>query len=270
MKQSSPEWMIGFGLFFIVLHLIGALGAPFFASFDPKGIQLREALSPPSQQHLLGTDQLGRDLFSRMLYGSRVSLEVGFVAVGLAVFVGVLTGCAAGYWGGWIDALIMRCADVMLCFPALFLILSAVAFLDPRVIHLIVIIGLTSWMGVARLVRAEVLSLKKREFILAAQAVGASSFRILFKHLLPHVCGPVLVSATFGVGSAILLESALSFLGIGVQPPTPSWGNILAEGKATLGVAWWLTIIPGCAIFTVVLSCHLLGEGLRLKWRRIQ
>lgn len=246
---------------------MGALLAPRLSPANPQEIRLKEALLPPSPGHPLGTDQLGRDVLSRMLYGARISLTVGFVAIGLATVLGVLIGAAAGYAGGWLDILLMRIVDILLCFPTLFLILAAVAFLEPGFAPIIGIIGATGWMGVARLVRAEVLSLKERDFILAAKVIGASDTRILGRHLIPNAMAPVLVSATLGVGAAILIESALSFLGIGIQPPMPSWGNILAEGKATLGIAWWLTLIPGIAIFWVVLGCNLLGEGLRQRWK---
>ena len=254
------------GVGILVIALLSAAFAPWLSPADPQEIQLNQALAPPSRAHPLGTDQLGRDLLARMLYGERVSLLVGFAAIGIATMVGILIGASAGYLGGWIDGLLMRFVDVMLCFPSIFLILAAAAFLEPGLWPIVVIIGLTGWMGVARLVRAEVLTLKEREFILAARAIGASGPRIIFRHLLPNALGPVLVSATLGVGTAILIESGLSFLGIGVQPPMASWGNILNEGKATLGVAWWLTIIPGGAIFAVVLGCNLLGEGLR-RWQ---
>ena len=265
--NKGAPWMILGGSLLLLLLLLGALLAPWLAPADPQEIRLEDAIQSPSATHPLGTDQLGRDLLSRMLYGTRVSLQVGFIAVGLATCLGILIGAVAGYLGGWADLLLMRMVDILLCFPTLFLILAAVAFLEPGLGPIIVIIGFTGWMGVARLVRAEVLSLKQRDFISAAQVIGASGCRILLKHLIPNAMAPILVSATLGVGSAILIESALSFLGIGIQPPTPSWGNILAEGKATLGVAWWLTVIPGAAIFLVVLGCNLLGEGLRQKWR---
>jgi len=247
--------------------LIGAVGADRFAPSDPEAIRLADALLSPSAEHWMGTDQLGRDLFSRMLHGARVSMRVGVGAIGIATAVGLLIGGLAGLLGGRWDGWIMRLTDVMLCFPTIFLILAAVAFLDNSEWNIILIIGLTGWMGVARLTRAEVLSLREREFILAARAAGAGPARILFRHLIPNALGPVIVSAALGVGTAILIESGLSFLGLGIQPPTPSWGNILTEGKETLGAAWWLTLFPGLAIFFVVLGCNLLGEGLRRRWR---
>ena len=260
------RWMIIVGGSILALALAAALFAPWMAPTPPQEINLRDALLPPCANHPLGTDQLGRDLLSRMLYGARVSLLVGFVAVGIAMAVGSLLGATAGYFGGWLEWSLMRFVDVMLSFPTIFLILAVVAFIEPGLGPIAIVIGLTGWMGVARLVRAEVLSLKEREFILAARAMGASNAWIIFRHLLPNAMAPVVVSATLGIGSAILIESGLSFLGLGVQPPMPSWGNILTEGKDTLGVAWWLTLVPGTAIFSVVLGCNLLGEGLR-RWQ---
>ncbi|MBM3253901.1 MAG: ABC transporter permease [Candidatus Omnitrophica bacterium] len=250
---------------FIVVSFFGliAIFAPFLSPYEPDAININEALLSPSRAHLLGTDQLGRDLLSRLIYGARISLFVGIIAVGLATLIGILLGSLAGYYGGMVDSIIMRFTDIMLCFPTFFLILAVIAILEPSIINIMVIIGLTNWMGVARLIRAEILSLKEREFILAEKTIGASDFRIIIVHLIPNALGPVLVSATLGVAGAILLESGLSFLGIGVQPPTPSWGNILTEGKATLGYAWWLTVFPGLTILLSVLGYNMLGEGLR-------
>jgi peptide/nickel transport system permease protein len=188
---------------------------------------------------------------------------VGFVAVGIATIIGVLLGSIAGYYGGVIDLIIMRFVDIMLCFPSFFLILAVIAFLEPSIFNIMAVIGLTSWMGITRLVRAEFLSLKERDFVLAAKTMGAKSPRIIFLHILPNAMAPVLVAATLGIASAVLVESALSFLGIGVQPPTPSWGNILTLGQSTLGVAWWLSLFPGMAILITVLGYNLLGEGIR-------
>ncbi len=262
-----PNGMSWIGLILLGSFLSGALLAPWVSPADPKEIRLEEALSAPSRTHPFGTDQLGRDVLARILYGARISLGIGFLAVGLATGIGVAVGTIAGTQGGWVDWLAMRVVDILFCFPTLFLILAAVAFLEPGVFHLMAIIGLTGWMGLARLVRAEILTLKERDFVQAARAIGASGFRIIVRHLLPNAMAPILVSIPLGIGSAILLESGLSFLGIGIQPPTPSWGNILSEGKATLGVAWWLTIVPGAAIFFTVLGCHFLAEGLRRAWR---
>jgi len=243
--------------------LAASLLAPFIAPYDPAQIHVDRVLVPPCREHPLGTDQLGRDVLSRIIWGGRISLLVGFVAVGIATAIGVVLGAVAGYYGGWVDGLIMRLVDVMLCFPAFFLILAVVALLEPSIWNIMVVIGLTSWMGVARLVRAEFLSLKERDFVLAARSLGARPARIIFVHILPNAMGPVFVSAILGIGSAILTESALSFLGIGVQPPTPSWGNMLTAGKDHLKIAYWLSLFPGLAILLTVLGYNLLGEGIR-------
>jgi peptide/nickel transport system permease protein len=218
---------------------------------------------PPGLHHLLGTDDLGRDVMSRMIWGARISLAVGFVAIGIATLIGMLLGALAGYYGGWTDRVIMRFIDIMLSIPTFFLILAVIAFIGPSIWNIMIVIGLTSWMGVARLVRAEFLSLKEREFVLAARAVGASDVRIIFRHVMINSMAPVLVSAVLGVAGAVLVESALSFLGIGIQPPTPSWGNILSLGKDYIELAWWLSVYPGLAILITVLGYNLLGEGIR-------
>jgi peptide/nickel transport system permease protein len=240
-----------------------SLAAPWLAPYDPNFIDLKAVLMPPSAAHLLGTDPLGRDVLSRIIYGSRVSLKVGFVAVGLATLIGLLVGSLAGFYGGWVDQVLMRLVDLMLCFPTFFLILAVIAVLEPSIGNIMAVIGLTSWMGVARLVRAEFLSLREREFVVAARALGASDARLILRHLLPNALAPVMVSATLGVAGAILTESALSFLGLGVQPPTPSWGNMLTAGKDNIEIAWWLSSFPGLAILATVMSYNLLGEGIR-------
>lgn len=251
------------GLIFIFFVFFIAIFSSYIAPYDPYRINVYKVLEPPSIEHPFGTDELGRDVFSRVVYGARVSLEVGFLAMGIAILTGTILGAIAGYYGGWIDTVIMRLVDVMLAFPTLFLILAVVAVLEPSIYIIMVVIGLTGWMDVARLVRAEVLSLKEREFILAARAIGAGSGRIIFKHILPNAIYPVIVAATFSVGGAILIESGLSFLGLGIQPPEPSWGGILSIGKDYITVAWWLSLFPGIAIFLTVLSFNLLGEALR-------
>jgi peptide/nickel transport system permease protein len=251
------------GLALVLALFAVALLAPWLAPYDPGFIDVRQVLMPPSAQHLLGTDTLGRDVLSRIIYGARVSLLVGFVAVGIATLIGILVGALAGYYGRWVDQVNMRLVDLMLCFPTLFLILAVIAVLGPSIWNVMAIIGLTGWMGVARLVRAEFLSLKERDFVLAARALGAGDARLIFRHLLPNALGPVMVSATLGVAGAILTESALSFLGLGVQPPTPSWGNILAMGHDNIEIAWWLSLFPGLAILVTVMSYNLLGEGIR-------
>jgi peptide/nickel transport system permease protein len=237
--------------------------APLITPYDPSHLDAWHVLLPPSAGHWCGTDELGRDVFTRVIYGARVSLKVGFVAVGISVLIGTAVGLIAGFYGGWTDSLLMRLVDIMLCFPTFFLILAVIAMLEPSIWYIMIIIGLTGWMGVARLVRAEVLTLREREFVLAARGLGASDFRIIVRHILPNAFSPVLVTATLGVAGAILTESALSFLGIGVQPPTPSWGNILTAGKEYIEFAWWLSLFPGLAILVTVLAYNLVGEGLR-------
>jgi peptide/nickel transport system permease protein len=250
------------GAVILFFFLVSALPAR-FASHDPNRIDIVNILRPPSPDHPLGTDDLGRDVLARVVHGARVSLKVGFVAVGIATALGLLVGLFAGYYGGWVDAVLMRFVDMMLCFPTFFLILSVIAFLEPSIWNIMAVIGLTGWMGVARLVRAETLSIKERDFVAAARAQGAGDARILFRHVLPNTLAPILVAATLGVAGAILTESALSFLGIGVQPPTPSWGNILTAGKDNIEYAWWLSLFPGLAILVTVLGYNLLGEGIR-------
>lgn len=253
--------MIG-GALVLLLFVVSFL-APNIAPYDPAYIDVSAVLQSPSQAHPFGTDNLGRDVLSRMIWGARISLKVGFVAVGIATLIGIFFGAVAGYYGGWVDSVIMRLVDLMLCFPAFFLILAVIAILEPSIWNIMIVIGVTGWMGVARLVRAEFLTLKGREFVLAARALGAGDARIIFLHILPNALAPVLVSATLGVAGAILTESALSFLGIGVQPPIPSWGNILTEGKDNISIAWWLSLYPGLAILLTVLGYNLLGEGIR-------
>jgi peptide/nickel transport system permease protein len=242
---------------------LAALAAPWLSPCQPAQIDAGSILCAPSSAHLLGTDSLGRDVLSRLIYGSRISLSVGIIAVGISTLLGVFFGALAGFYGKTADALIMRVVDVMLCFPTFFLILAAVAFLDTSIFNIMVIIGLTNWMGPARLVRAEIMALKEREFVEAARASGAGNLRIIVRHMLPNACGPLLVNATLSVAGAILLESGLSFLGLGVQPPVPSWGNMLTEAKATLGVAWWITVFPGSAIFLAIIGFNFIAEGIR-------
>lgn len=247
----------------VVMLAAIAVAAPIIAPYDPTDIDIKNVLSPPSASHPFGTDDLGRDVLSRMIWGSRISLSVGFVAVGIAITIGIVIGSLAGYYGGKLDPVLMRFVDVMLTFPTFFLILAVIAILGQSIMYIMIVIGLTGWMGVARLVRAEFLTLKQRDFVMAAKASGAGNTRIIFRHILPNALSPVFVAATLGVAGAILVESALSFLGLGVPPPNPSWGNILATGKDYIEVAWWLSLYPGLAILVTVLSYNLVGEGLR-------
>ncbi len=252
-----------FGLAIVLLMSFAALLAPWLAPYSPDELHLDAILAAPSADHWLGTDRLGRDVFSRLLYGGRVSLWVGFVAVGISISIGTLLGLVSGYFRGWTDEIIMRLVDVMLCFPSFFLILAVIAFWEPNLNNIMIVIGLTSWMGVTRLVRAETLSLREREFVDAARLGGISTRRILLVHILRNALAPVLITATLGVAGAILTESGLSFLGLGVQPPTASWGNMLMEGKNVIETAPWLSLYPGLAILVTVLGYNLLGESLR-------
>ena len=267
-----------------VFALTGKAFTEWFVLFDPATVRLSERLLPPMSAaspflpadklpvfglYLLGTDELGRDVFARMLQGSFVSLSIGFVAVGIAISIGVVLGGLAGYYGQKrflglsIDQLIMRFTDVMLCFPTFFLVLTVVALLPPNIYNIMIVIGITGWMPTARFVRAEFLSLKAQDFVLAAKAMGLPEQRIIFFHMLPNALAPVLVTATISVAAAILTESALSFLGFGVQPPNATWGNILSDGKNFIFDAPWIFFIPGTAILIVVLAFNLVGEGLR-------
>ena len=258
---SNPLALVGFVI--ILGILVVAILAPFIAPYDPNAIDVKAILLEPSVLHYMGTDGLGRDVFSRMLYGARISLLVGIVAVGIATAIGVVLGALAGYYRGWVDVVIMRTVDVMLSIPTFFLILAVIAFLTPSIWNIMIVIGLTSWMGVTRLVRAEFLSLREREFVMASQTLGAKDRRLIFKHLLPNSLTPIIVSSVLGVASAVLIESGLSFLGLGVQAPQASWGNILTDGKEYIQFAWWLSLFPGLAILITVLGYNLLGEGLR-------
>jgi peptide/nickel transport system permease protein len=236
------------GLIIIIAILFIAIFAPWLSPYDPNYIDIQSILLPPSLSHFMGTDGLGRDVFSRMLYGSRISLLVGFVAVGIATIIGTFLGAIAGFYRGYTDSIIMRFVDIMLSIPTFFLILAVIAFLTPSIWNIMIVIGLTSWMGVTRLVRAEFLSLRNREYILAAEAMGASDYRLIAKHLLPNSLTPIIVSSVLGIASAVLTESGLSFLGLGVQAPQSSWGNILTDGKEYIQFAWWLSLFPGLAI----------------------
>jgi peptide/nickel transport system permease protein len=251
------------GLVVVVLLFLVAMLANALAPYPPDAIDTDRVLEPPSAEHWLGTDILGRDVLSRIMHGSGVSLSVGFVAVGISTFIGVILGALAGFYGGKVESVIMRFVDIMLCFPSFFLILAVIAFIGPSIWNIMIVIGVTSWMGVTRLVRAEFLSIKERDFVQAAVSQGASDFRMIFIHILPNAMAPVLVAATLGVAAAVLTESGLSFLGIGVQPPDPSWGNMLTEGKDNIEIAWWLSVFPGLAIFITVMGYNLLGEGIR-------
>ena len=261
-RFRTNRFAITGGVVVILLFFLSLL-APYITPYGPDDLDLFHVLMPPSSAHWFGTDDLGRDVLTRMIHGATISLKVGFVAAGIAVIIGTVIGLVSGYYFGWVDNILMRFVDIMLCFPTFFLILAVIAFLGQSIWYIMIIIGLTGWMGVARLVRAEVLSIRERDYIMAVRALGAGDLRIIFRHILPNAMSPVLVSATLGVAGAILTESALSFLGIGVPPPTPSWGNILTSGKDYIEFAWWLTLYPGLAITVTVLAYYLVGEGIR-------
>jgi peptide/nickel transport system permease protein len=263
MKATLHNPLALSGLIIIMIVLLLAIIAPWIAPYDPDAVNVKAILLSPSAEHWMGTDGLGRDVLSRMLFGARISLLVGFVAVGIATAIGVFLGAIAGFYRGWVDIVIMRLVDVMLSIPTFFLILAVIAFLTPSIWNIMIVIGLTSWMGVTRLVRAEFLSLREREFVLSAKTLGANDFRLIFLHLLPNSLTPIIVSTILGIASAVLVESGLSFLGLGVQPPQASWGNILTDGKEYIQFAWWLSLFPGMAILVTVLGYNLLGEGLR-------
>jgi peptide/nickel transport system permease protein len=231
--------------------------------YSPARSSLGEKLRPPSARHWMGTDTLGRDVCSRVIHGARIPLQVGIVAVSIALAIGLILGGVAGYYGGVADIVISRLIEVVMCFPVLFLVLAVIAFLPPSIFNIMVIIGITRWTGIARYTRGEFLKIKTQDFTSAARALGATNGKIIFRHILPNSLAPVLVSATFGVAGAILVEAALSFLGLGVQPPTPSWGAMLADAQEFLDVAWWLALFPGLGIFVTVTAYNILGEGLR-------
>ncbi|HEU4521854.1 MAG TPA: ABC transporter permease [Thermoanaerobaculia bacterium] len=243
--------------------VIIAVAAPLVAPYEPDDIDLGRRLTAPGERHLFGTDDLGRDVLSRMIYGTRVSLTVGLLATALSLIFGSMLGALAGYYGGAADWIVSRLIELVLCFPFLLLVLAIVAFFQPSLWTILIALAITSWTTEARFVRAEFLRIRELEYAEAARASGARDPRIIFRHLLPNALAPVLVSASFGVASAILTESALSFLGFGVALPTPSWGSILAVAEEYIEFAWWLAVFPGLAIFVTVAAFNLIGDRLR-------
>jgi len=253
-----------FGLALVGLVAVAAVLAPWLAPFDPLKGDLRNAyLLDPGGRFLLGTDTQGRDVLSRVLYGARLSLSVGIISQSVAVSVGVLLGLIAGYYGRWVDTLVMRLADVTLAFPTLLLLIAVAAAVKPSLPIVFLVIGLVGWAGMARLVRSQVLVLKRAEFVLAARALGALDRRVLLRHLLPNVRTQVIIAATLGFAGAIMAEAALSFVGLGAQPPTPSWGAMVADGRDLIRVAPWVSFAPGIAIGLAVLGFNLVGDALR-------
>lgn len=250
------------GLIIVVLMALGALLAPVIAPYDPITPNYTSRLVPPGSQFLLGSDELGRDLFTRLLYGARISLVIGFVAQGLAIGIGVVLGLFAGWTGGWIDDLIMRITDVFFAIPGLMFLIVWVTIFEPNPFSIFLALGLISWPSNVRMMRAQVLSVKELDYVLSARALGASTVRILFVHILPNAIGPMVVLASVGVAGVILSESILSFLGLGIQIPTPSWGTMVNTGKAYMTTAWWYSIFPGFIIMLTVLGFNFLGDGL--------
>ncbi|EIJ81855.1 AppC [Bacillus methanolicus PB1] len=253
------------GAIFLFIVISAAILAPVIAPFSPEQQSLVDRLKPPSKEHLLGTDRFGRDLFTRLLYGARVSLLVGFASVLGSITFGTVVGAIAGYFGGWIDAVHMRFVDIVLSIPQIFLLITLVTIFKPGVDKLIIIFAMLGWTTTARLVRGEFLSLRSREFVLASKTIGTRAHKIIFSHILPNAMGPIIVSATLSVGSVILAESALSYIGLGIQPPTASWGNMLQDGQniTILLNSWWYPLFPGLMILFTVLSFNFVGEGLR-------
>ena len=255
--------VIGVVLLFFIVSV--ALLAPVLTPYQPETINVTNKLEPPGGEHFFGTDTLGRDTYTRLLYGARISLLVGFASKAGSIFIGVVVGAVAGYFGGRVDAWIMRVIDVIIAFPQIFLLITLVTIFDPGIDKLILAFALFGWTGTARLVRGEFLSLRSREFVLAARTMGVNSSRIIFSHLLPNAMGPIIVSATLMVSNVILAESALSYLGLGVQPPTSSWGNMLqdAQNLTIMTNAWWYPMFPGILILLTVLAFNFIGDGLR-------
>ena len=251
------------GLVIIVAFALMAIFAPSLAPYDPNKQSLTQLLQPPNAQHWLGTDELGRDILSRILYGARVSLSVGIISVGIALVIGVVLGLISGYFGGWTDTLIGRGTDALLAFPALVLALAITSALGPSLTNAMLAIGVVGIPIYVRLTRGQVLALKEREFVEGARVAGASSPRIIFRHILPNVTSPIIVQASLGVAFAVLAEAGLSFLGLGVQPPTASWGSMINTGKNYLEMDPWVAIVPGIAIFLTVLGFNFLGDGIR-------
>lgn len=258
-----------FGVCILVLVIFAALTAPWLAPYDPNDQSLRRRLMPPAWQekgswaHPLGTDHLGRDLFSRVMYGARISLLVGFSTVIISGTIGVLLGLLAGYYGGKFDTLIMRLVDIQLAFPFVLLAISVVAVVGAGLRNVIIVLGIAGWMVYARIVRGEVLSIREREFVEASRAIGVRDHRILFRHIFPNFLAPVIVITTFSIANVIILEAALSFLGVGVEPRIPTWGNMLYDGREYLSTAWWMATFPGLAIMLTVLGINLIGDWLR-------
>jgi peptide/nickel transport system permease protein len=261
-KRLLRNFAFSLGALLTVALVLVALAAPLLSPYDPNTQDTFNRLQPPSQQHLLGLDDLGRDVLSRIIWGARVSLRVGFSVVILTSLVGITLGAIAGYFGGAMDTLIMRVTDILLAFPGILLAIALVAVLGPSLNNVVLALAIIGWVSYARLVRGQVLKVREMEYVTAAKALGAKSPRVILRHVLPNVINPVVVMATLGLAGAILAEAALSFLGLGVQPPTPSWGAMLTSGRRYLGLANHLAIYPGIAIMLAVMGLNFLGDGL--------
>jgi peptide/nickel transport system permease protein len=246
-------------LLLVILVLLGPLLSP----YDPQHTNLDVRYEPPSPAHVMGTDSLGRDLLTRVMFGGRVSLTIGVLAMTVAITLGVLVGGVAGFYGGAADAVLMRFVDMMLSFPRLFLLILFSVFFGGHFLTVVLLLGALSWMGVSRLIRASFLSLKERQYVEAARALGVPGRRIVVRHLLPNALAPIIVAATLGIATAIIAESTLSFLGLGIQPPTPSWGNMLKDAQTDIVIAPWTAVFPGLAIFVTVVAINFIGDGLR-------
>lgn len=251
------------GAVIIGVFVLVTIFAPYMAPYDPCKLNLEEGLNGPNSKHLLGQDKLGRDILSRIIYGCSISMWVSFYTVGISALIGLILGSLAGYFGGIVDEVIMRVIDILLAFPGILLAIAIMAILGPSLGNIIIALCIMGWVGYARLVRGQILSIREHEFILAAKAAGINSFQIISRHILPNIVTPLMIQVTFGIASVITAEAGLSFLGLGVQPPTPSWGSMLNEGRSYILIASHLTIFPGLAIMLVVLGFNFLGDGLR-------
>ncbi|MCX7845824.1 MAG: ABC transporter permease [Dictyoglomaceae bacterium] len=262
-KRLAKNKLALVGLSIVFIIVIIAIFADFIAPYDPYKVDLSKYLLPPSREHLLGTDEFGRDILSRIIFGARVSLQIGFFAQVISISLGTVLGLLAGFYGGWVDDLIMRIVEILFAFPFLLFVIAVVAVFGPGIQNLYLAVALIGWAGVSRIVRGQVLSLRERDFVASARAVGAGTWRILFKHILPNALSPIIIEATLGMGGMIMLEAGLSFLGLGVQAPTPSWGSMVQAGLAYMRSAWWYPVFPGIVIMIVVFGFNLLGDGLR-------
>ena len=263
-RLTVRSWTFRIGLALIIALMLGALGADLFSPYDPYSVDMDAVMTPPSAAHPFGTDYLGRDLLSRILHGGRISLAIGVLAVLISGLVGTTVGAVAGFAGGWLDEVLMRITDIVLAFPTALLALAVMAvFEDPTIGKIFIVLGLVGWANIARLVRAEVMAVKERDYVTAARSVGVGPLGVVLHHVLPNTLGTLLVALTLGVASNILTEAWLSFLGLGAQPPLPSWGVMITEGQFFLTTRPWVCIFPGVAILLTVLGFNMLGDGLR-------